>query len=83
MNHLLIWKKTNHYVNCSFHCPLHQKLGVINILLDRIDNTIPEPGDRGKEVEPILKAYTTMGIHVEPYTTRKNTERRIIRLYNF
>ena len=63
MKLLVYWKKTHidQCLNVTSRHPLHQKLGVIKTLLDRCNNLISEPEDRGKELEHITKALERCG----------------------
>ena len=52
---------TDYYLNFSSHYPLHQKLGIIKILVDRCNNIITELENRWKEEEHITRVLQECG----------------------
>ncbi|XP_072035701.1 uncharacterized protein [Amphiura filiformis] len=61
---LLVYRKKTHtdqYLNFQSQHPLHQKLGVIRTLMDRMDNIVTEEEDRKDEEIKIRTALTECG----------------------
>ena len=61
---LLVYRKKTHtdqYLNFQSQHPLHQKLGVIRTLMDRMDNVVTEEGDKKEEEAKIRKAFADCG----------------------
>ena len=62
---LLVYMKTTHtdqYLNFASHHPLNHKLGVVRMLLDRMDRIVTEDVDKQKEEATIKKALGTATI---------------------
>ena len=61
---LMVYRKPTHtdqYLNYDSHHPLHQKLGVIRTLHDRMENIVTEQQDREDEEKKVHKALKTCG----------------------
>ncbi|XP_072041354.1 uncharacterized protein [Amphiura filiformis] len=61
---LLVYRKKTHtdqYLNFTSQHPLHQKLGVIRTLLDRMQNIVTEDEDKKEEEERIRIALANCG----------------------
>jgi len=61
---LLIFRKKTHtdqYLNFQSQHPLHQKLGVIRTLMDRMENVVTEEEDKREEEVKIRKALMECG----------------------
>ncbi|XP_072043200.1 uncharacterized protein [Amphiura filiformis] len=63
---LLVYRKKTHtdqYLNFQSQHPLHQKLGVIRTLMDRMENIVTEEEDKKEEENKIRTALTECGYH--------------------
>ena len=60
----------------ELHHPLHQKMGVIKMLMDRCNNIVSEPEDRDKEVEHITKAQERCGYPSWPIKKMKEQKEK-------
>ena len=61
---LLVYRKKTHtdqYLNFQSQHPLHQKLGVIRTLMDRMENVVTEEEDKKDEEEKIRNALSECG----------------------
>ncbi|XP_072043043.1 uncharacterized protein [Amphiura filiformis] len=61
---LLVYRKKTHtdqYLNFQSQHPLHQKLGVIRTLMDRMDNIVTEEEDKKEEEIKIRTALAECG----------------------
>ncbi|XP_072033102.1 uncharacterized protein [Amphiura filiformis] len=61
---LLVYRKKTHtdqYINFDSQHPLHQKIGVIRSLLDRMHSIVSEDKDKEEEESRIRKAVTNCG----------------------
>jgi hypothetical protein len=61
---LLVYRKATHtdqYLNFKSHHPIHQKLGVVRTLFDRMNTIVSEEEDRKKEEEKVKQALTCCG----------------------
>ncbi|XP_072042917.1 uncharacterized protein [Amphiura filiformis] len=61
---LLIYRKKTHtdqYLNFSSQHPLHQKIGVVRTLLDRMENIVTEEEDKQEEENKIRSALAQCG----------------------
>ena len=61
---LLVYRKKTHtdqYLNFQSQHPLHQKLGVVRTLLDRMENIVTEENDRVNEEKHIATALRGCG----------------------
>ena len=74
---LLVYRKATHtdqYLNFSSHHPIHQKLGVVRTLFDRMNTIVTEEVDRKQEELKIKEALSRCGY---PHWTFKHVKQRM------
>ncbi len=52
---------TDQYLNFKSHHPLHQKLGVVRTLIDRVETLVSDDAEKKKEEQHIEKALGACG----------------------